>query len=91
MSNRVRASRKIIVGDEGWNPEIVATLPMRFSKLVALNRRHRKRRQIAERSVPVMLRPGRRIEIARDGRKRQQLLGTLAHPDNNGATARIAN
>ncbi len=91
MSNRVRASRKIIVGDEGWNLEIVATLPMCFFKLVALHCRHRKRRQIAERGVPVMRGPGHRIEIARDRRKRPQLLGTLAHPDNNGATAGIAN
>lgn len=91
MSNRARARRKIVVGDRGWNIEIIAALPMYFVNRTAVDCCGGKRRQIAERGIPVMLGPGLRIEIACDGRKCHQVIGTGAHPDNNGATAGVAN
>ena len=38
MSNRVRARRKIVVGDRGWNIEIIAALPMYFVNRTAADR-----------------------------------------------------
>ncbi len=90
MSNRARSSRKIVVGDRGWNIEIVAALPMYFVKRTVADCGGGKRRQIAERGIPVMLGPGLWVEIAGNGRQCDQVVGTCAHPDNNSATAGVA-
>ena len=91
MSHRVRSSRKIVVGDRGRNIEIIAALPMYFVNRTVADCCGGKRRQIAERGIPVMLGPGFRVEIACNGRKCHQVIGTGAHPEDNGATAGVTN
>jgi len=91
MSNRVRSIRKIIVGDRGWNIEIVAALPVCLINLAVPGRRSTERRKIVERGIAVMCGPCSWLEIACDGRQCDQVFGTGTHPEDNGATAGVAN
>ena len=88
MSNRVAAFLEVAIGNRRRDVGIAPALPVRFAYRVI----HCivERRQVTERRIVVMARPGLGIQISRNRRQRNEPLRASLHTDHDRTAARVA-